>query len=132
MLECFLTCVYAAGMCLCMSEQEKCTGSTGGGGVGAGWLWRISQGLKAGIQAERRGGGGLFTRGLGLGRGRGVILQAFTSDRALNTGSQMQPQLNPLKTTIIHPPLHTPTQTHTNARTHPTPYPLSRLQLLPL
>lgn len=45
MLECLLTCVF---------EQAKRTGSTGGGGVGGGWLWRISQGLKAGIQAGRR------------------------------------------------------------------------------
>lgn len=61
MLECLLTCVCvcvcALVMCMCVTEQEKSTGSTGGGGVGGGWLWRISQGLKAGIQAERIGGG---------------------------------------------------------------------------
>lgn len=39
---------------MCVTEQGKSTGSTGGGGAGGGWLWRISQGLKAGIQAERR------------------------------------------------------------------------------
>lgn len=54
MLECLLTCVHMRTTCL--SEQEKSTGSTGGGGVGGGWLWRISQGLKAGIQAEKRRG----------------------------------------------------------------------------
>lgn len=37
-----------------MSEQAKSTGRAGGGGIDGGWLWRISQGLKAGIQAERR------------------------------------------------------------------------------
>lgn len=52
-------------------------------------------------------------------RDGGLIPQAFTTDRALNTGSQMQPRLNPLKTTIIHPPLHTPAQTHTYTHTRP-------------
>uniref|UniRef100_A0A3B3CNL8 Uncharacterized protein n=1 Tax=Oryzias melastigma TaxID=30732 RepID=A0A3B3CNL8_ORYME len=63
----------------------------GGGGAGGGWLWRISQKLKAGIQEERRC---VF--------GGGLILQAFTTDRALNTGSQIQSQLNPPTPLHIH------------------------------
>jgi len=64
--------------------------------------------------------GGCSQEFLGVGRRGGLILQAFTTDRALNTGSQMQPRLNPLKTTIILTPLHTHQHKHTHTHTQNT------------
>lgn len=90
MLECLLTCVC---VCVCVHEKAECAV---GGGIGGGWLWRISQGLKAGVLGEGRRAcawerGGLFTRVLEAGKGGGLILKAFTTDPALNTGSQCSP-----------------------------------------
>lgn len=79
-----------------------------GGGIGGGWLWRISKGLKAGVTGERRCvfWGGIYKSSGGGGEGQGLILKTFNTDWALNTGSQGSPGWTPSRPPSSNPPQH--------------------------